>query len=86
MRLVISLIIIVYLVGVGVVLAPVIQSAWNSETASAFFDSIGKALPDALTWPVRLAHANARPCDGARLNLARLDSLSAPCRQLATIR
>jgi hypothetical protein len=61
MRLVLALLIIVYLVGVGVVLAPVVESAWNSETAAAFFDSVGQALPDALSWPVRLAHANARP-------------------------
>lgn len=60
MRLLISLILIIYLVGVGVVLAPVVQSSWNSETASAFFDSVGQALPNALAWPVRLARANAR--------------------------
>ncbi len=61
MRLVIALVIIIYLVGVGVVLSPVVGSAWGSETDSAFFASIGQALPDALAWPVRLAHANARP-------------------------
>jgi hypothetical protein len=59
MRLVLAIIIIVYLVGVGVVLAPVVESGWNSETASAFAGSIGSALPEALAWPVRLAHANA---------------------------
>jgi hypothetical protein len=56
MRLLIALIIIIYLVGVGVVLAPVIRENWNSETASAFADSVGQALPGALAWPVRLAH------------------------------
>ncbi len=61
MRLVLALIIIVYLVGVGVVLSPVVESAWNSETVSAFAGSIGRALPDALAWPVRLARAHAGP-------------------------
>ncbi len=59
MRLFIALILIICLVGVGVVLAPVVQSAWNSETASAFANSLAQALPDALAWPVRLARANA---------------------------
>ena len=59
MRLLIALIIIAYLVGVGVVLAPTVESGWNSETASQFADSIGRALPDALAWPVRLARASA---------------------------
>jgi hypothetical protein len=59
MRLVLALIIIVYLVGVGVVLSPVVRANWNSETASAFASSVGEALPDALAWPVRLAHAAA---------------------------
>ena len=61
MRLILALLIIIYLVGVGVVLSPVVKSTWGSETASGFFASIGQALPDALAWPVRLAHANARP-------------------------
>ncbi len=59
MRLLLAIIVIIYLVGVGVVLAPVVQSGWNSETASAFADSISQALPEALAWPARLAHAYA---------------------------
>ena len=59
MRFVLALVIIVYLVGVGVVLSPVVESSWNSEPASAWADSIVRALPDALAWPVRLARANA---------------------------
>ena len=59
MRLVISVLLIVYLVGVGVVLAPVVESGWASETASVFAGSVGQALPDALAWPVRLARARA---------------------------
>jgi hypothetical protein len=55
MRLLLALILIIYLVGVGVVLSPIIRSTWNSEPASALADSIAQALPDALAWPVRAA-------------------------------
>ncbi len=57
MRLVLALIIVVYLVGVGVVLAPAIESSWNGEPASDFAASVGRALPEALAWPARLARA-----------------------------
>jgi hypothetical protein len=59
MRLLLALIVIVYLVGVGVVLAPTVESGWNSEIASAFVASVANALPDALAWPARLARAYA---------------------------
>jgi hypothetical protein len=59
MRLLLALIIIVYLVGVGVFLAPTVQSTWSTEPASAFFASIMQALPDALAWPAR-AYRNMR--------------------------
>ena len=54
MRGVIALIVIVYLVGVGVALAPTIESNWNTESAAQFADSVGQALPFALAWPARL--------------------------------
>jgi hypothetical protein len=57
MRLVLALIVIVYLVGVGVVLSPVVRSTWDSAPASALAESVAQALPDALAWPVRAAHA-----------------------------
>jgi hypothetical protein len=59
MRLLIALIIVIYLIGVGVVLSPVVQANWDSETASKFASSIAEALPDAFAWPVRFAHAAA---------------------------
>jgi hypothetical protein len=59
MRLLLALIIIIYLVGVGVVLAPTVRSTWNSEPASVLADNVVKALPGALAWPVRAAHAVA---------------------------
>jgi hypothetical protein len=57
MRLLLALIVIIYLVGVGVVLSPVIRATWNTEPASVVAGDIGQALPDALAWPVRAAHA-----------------------------
>jgi len=57
MRLLLALIIIIYLVGVGVVLAPVVRSTWNSEPASGFAESVAQSLPDALAWPVRAARS-----------------------------
>ena len=61
----------------GVVLAPVLQSGWNSQSASAFFDSIGQALPDALSWPVRLARAR-RVTFTTGLNRRRLAAFPPP--------
>jgi len=51
MRAIIALIVIVYLVGVGVVLAPTIQAKWSSAPASELATSVGQALPNALAWP-----------------------------------
>ena len=56
MRLLLAIIVIIYLVGVGVVLSPIIRSTWNTEPASALADHVVQALPDALAWPVRAAH------------------------------
>ena len=56
MRAVIALIVIVYLVGVGVALAPTIESNWKTETAAQFADSVGRELPFALVWPARVYH------------------------------
>jgi hypothetical protein len=57
MQLLLALIVAIYLVGVGVVLSPVIQASWNTEPASVVVGDIGQALPGALAWPVRAAHA-----------------------------
>jgi hypothetical protein len=48
--------VIVYLVGIGVVLAPTVQGEWNTGTASDFFGSILHELPVAAVWPVTLYH------------------------------
>ena len=59
MRLLLSIIVIIYLVGVGVVLSPIIRSTWNTEPASVLADRVVQALPDALTWPMKAAHTFA---------------------------
>jgi len=51
MRTLIAVIVIVYLVGVGVVLAPTFQSKWSSAPASELFSSVIEVLPTALAWP-----------------------------------
>jgi hypothetical protein len=59
MRLLLAIIVIIYLVGVGVVLSPVIRSTWNTEPASVLTDHVVQVLPEALAWPVKAAHALA---------------------------
>jgi hypothetical protein len=56
MRLVIALIVIIYIVGVGVVLSPTIETKWSGATASDLATSVAQALPDAVAWPVRVYH------------------------------
>ncbi len=56
MRALIGLIVIVYLVGVGVALAPAIQAKWSTASASALAASVGEVLPSALAWPARAYH------------------------------
>jgi hypothetical protein len=56
MRAIIALIVILYLVGVGVVLAPTIQAKWSSAPASELATSVGQALPSALMWPASAYH------------------------------
>ena len=53
---ILTLLVIVYLVGIGVVLAPTVQGEWNTGTASDFFGSILQELPVAAAWPVALYH------------------------------
>jgi len=64
MRLFVALVIIIYLVGVGVALAPTVRDQWNTATASQLADSVAKALPDAVTWPARAYRAVAGPQPG----------------------
>ncbi len=56
MRSLIALILIVYLVGVGVVLAPTFQAKWSSGTPAELFNATMHDLPVALAWPARQYH------------------------------
>jgi hypothetical protein len=47
---------IVYIVGIGVVLSPTVQSKWSGASASDFTTSVVQALPNAATWPARVFH------------------------------
>jgi len=53
MRLFIALVVIVYLIGVGVVLAPTVRSKWSAVPASDLASSVAQELPNAFAWPVR---------------------------------
>jgi hypothetical protein len=57
MRLILALLIVIYLVGVGVVLSPTIQSKWNSATAAELAASVWAELPKALAWPATVYHS-----------------------------
>ncbi len=54
MRLFIAVVVIVYLVGVGVALAPTIRAKWSTATASDLTANVVQELPDALAWPARV--------------------------------
>jgi hypothetical protein len=56
MRLLIPLVLVVYLIGVGVVLAPTVSTRWATSTASDLFFSIWLELPHALAWPGAMYH------------------------------
>jgi hypothetical protein len=54
-----SLIVIIYLIGVGVVLSPVVEANWSGASAKSLVASVEQALPDALAWPAWLYHRMA---------------------------
>ena len=54
MRALIALIVIIYLVWVGVVLAPTVRSRWSTDTASDLAANVAQTLPGALAWPAGL--------------------------------
>ena len=57
MRLLLAIIVIIYLVGVGVVLSPIIRATWNTEPASVLAEHVVQALPEAFAWPIKAARA-----------------------------
>jgi hypothetical protein len=53
MRVLVALIVVIYLVGVGVALAPTIRGKWGSASASDLASSVAQDLPIAAAWPAR---------------------------------
>ena len=68
MRLFIALLVVVYLVGVGVVLAPTISIKWSTAAASDLVASVWLALPHALAWPVTEYHQMMGEPEGLKTN------------------
>jgi hypothetical protein len=56
MRMIIALLVIVYLIGVGVVLAPTVSGKWNSGTPAELSASVVQQIPSAFAWPVTAYH------------------------------
>jgi hypothetical protein len=56
MRTIFAVLIIIYLIGVGVVLAPTISGKWNNGTPAELSASVLEVLPLAFSWPVTAYH------------------------------
>jgi hypothetical protein len=48
-----SVLAVVYLIGVGVALVPTVRDNWNHATVSQIFVSVVLDLPRAVGWPAR---------------------------------
>jgi hypothetical protein len=68
MRSVLAVILITYLVGVGIILSPTIESKWSVAPASDLSATITQELPYAMAWPARLVH-ELRASGGANASL-----------------
>ena len=66
MRMLLTLLVIAYLVGVGVTLAPTIRANWSTVPASEFVEKIVAELPRALSWPVAAYRSVAENPDSHR--------------------
>ena len=51
MRGIIALLVIIYLGGVGIALAPTVQANWSTASASQLFGNVATELPKAVSWP-----------------------------------
>lgn len=49
-----SLLVIVYIVGICVDLAPIVRASWDTAPASEMTADVLAHLPEAATWPVRV--------------------------------
>jgi hypothetical protein len=61
MRSFIALVVIVYLVGVGVMLAPTVSAKWSTATTPDLLGSVWEVLPSSLAWPVTVYHRMMDP-------------------------
>ena len=59
MRIIIGILIITYLIGVVVALAPTIARTRNNDTPSELYASVMNALPSAFAWPAKAYHEMA---------------------------
>ena len=51
MRMLIAVLVVAYLVGVGVTLAPTIRANWSTAPASQLVESVLAEMPKSLSWP-----------------------------------
>jgi hypothetical protein len=56
MRIIIGILIVTYLIGVVVALAPSISGTRNSDTPSELYAGVMNALPSAFAWPITAYH------------------------------
>lgn len=49
-----SLLLLIYVIGIGVQLAPTVEAAWDTDTASEVSAKVMDELPSAARWPVRM--------------------------------
>jgi hypothetical protein len=53
MRRLLSLLMIVYVIGVAVQISPIVREQWDSVPASQLVASVADQLPEAVSWPAR---------------------------------
>lgn len=53
MRVLIAVMAITYFIGVGIALAPAIQTKWNTASAADLAAGVAQGLPSAMAWPAR---------------------------------
>ena len=53
MRVLLAVMFITYFVGVGIALAPTIQTKWSTASAADLAAGVAQGLPGAMAWPAR---------------------------------
>ena len=51
---ILSLVVVIYIIGICVDLAPIVRAEWNTAPASELASDVVAHLPEAAAWPVRL--------------------------------